>query len=105
MLFLVSLLIFLSLSLSLSPLQANTHVFPGGILDESDCSTAWLDVFAATRDCFSSLCMKNPLPIYSDIPPNAGAVLGAVLTSTFYTSSFKKNTSFYVVLVFPPVFT
>ena len=58
--------------------QANTHVFPGGVLDESDSSSAWLDIFSAARDSFSSLCMKTPLPLYNDVPPDAGATLGEV---------------------------
>ena len=73
------------------------HVFPGGVLDESDCSSAWLDVFAATRDCFSSLCMKTPLPLYNNMPPSAGTAQGAVLTSTLHTFSLRKKASLCTV--------
>ncbi len=57
-------------------LQANTHVFPGGVLDEADYATGWLHLFtelSGSKRPFSSLTsLKQPgsslLPIYQSLP-------------------------------------
>lgn len=68
--------------------QANTHVFPGGVLDDADYSPKWLDLFGAikthsSRQLFMSLLnMKDSrasrLPLYSTIPNNSDSIQGEI---------------------------
>ena len=52
-------------------LQADVHVFPGGVLDEADYSPKWLDLFTEPKGCehpFASiLSLRHLLPIYKCI--------------------------------------
>lgn len=62
-------------------LQANTHVFPGGVLDEADYSPDWLHLFKSSgcNEPFSSITSLKPrsLPLY-DICPRNGPIAGEV---------------------------
>lgn len=52
-------------------LQANNHVFPGGVLDKADYAPEWMNVFsqlASTKAPFSSLVSSHKLPLYSKVP-------------------------------------
>ena len=59
-------------------MQANTHVFPGGVIDEADFSPKWINIFSelshcATKNVFASIvnfkCSSAPrLPLYSTVP-------------------------------------
>lgn len=62
--------------------QANTHVFPGGVLDEADYSPGWLRLFTEPSGCshpFSSITSLKPrsLPVYDTCPHN-GPIAGEV---------------------------
>lgn len=69
-------------------LQANAHVFPGGVLDDADFSPKWLDLFDAVeshakRQPFTSILnMKDSsaprLPLYSTIPNDRGSLCGEI---------------------------
>ena len=53
--------------------QPDSHVFPGGVLDEADCSTEWLDLFPkeTQHSMEDTLVKKSPaerLPLYSGVP-------------------------------------
>ena len=69
-------------------LQANAHVFPGGVLDNADFSPKWLDLFGEIKSHssgqpFSSIInMKDSnaprLPLYSTIPNDSGSLRGEI---------------------------
>lgn len=65
-----------------SHFQANTHVFPGGVLDEADYSPSWLHLFAEQSGCtqpFASITSLKPpsLPLYGACPQE-GPIAGEV---------------------------
>ena len=59
--------------------QANTHVFPGGVLDEADYSPRWLHLFTEQESPFSIIASPKPnaLPIYGSVPQD-GLIVGEV---------------------------
>ena len=69
-------------------LQANAHVFPGGVLDDADFSSEWLDLFSpvkghTSRQPFTSILnMKDSsalrLPLYSTIPGGSDSLCGEI---------------------------
>lgn len=69
-------------------MQANTHVFPGGVLDEADFSPKWLSVFGdlqchTDKKPFASILdLKNTserrLPLYSAIPSDVDCLQGEI---------------------------
>ena len=69
-------------------LQANAHVFPGGVLDDADFSPKWLDLFVAIeshtgRQPFTPILnMKDSnaprLPLYSTTPNDSDSLRGEI---------------------------
>lgn len=68
--------------------QANTHVFPGGVLDEADFSPQWLHVFGDLQhhtdmNPFASILnLKDSsapqLPLYSTVPGDVDSLPGEI---------------------------
>lgn len=69
-------------------MQASTHVFPGGVLDEADLSPQWLDVFGDLQhhtniNPFASILnLKDSstpqLPLYSNVPGDVDSLPGEI---------------------------
>lgn len=79
---------FISYTVRIVLLQANTHVFPGGVLDEADFSPRWLKLFGELQHCTSKklfasiLTLKDSsvpnLPLYSTVPSDVGSLQGEI---------------------------
>ena len=68
-------------------MQASTHVFPGGVLDEADFSPQWLNVFGKQhhtniKPFASILNLKDSsaprLPLYSTVPSDVDSLPGEI---------------------------
>lgn len=48
-------------------------MFPGGVLDDADCSTEWLELFPPENKntIINSLVHKDRLSLYNDVPTNS----------------------------------